>query len=173
MRRIYDETIATRDGSRFVSTVVNDHFSALCPTIVLDDGAEAFRIGSRGQRFFAEAIDHWYGGGGPPDERLDVSLEEDRAAMTADRAHLVARLHEARIPVTPHATGIYSVDHAFGTATDAVAYVERLAEAGADEVMCLVQMGTVPAGGVPRDHPPVGRQGHSLFPVTGPGDGLG
>ena len=144
MRRIYDETIAARDGSRFVSTVVNDHFSALCPTIVLDDGAEAFRIGSRGQRFFAESINHWYGGGGPPDERLDVSLEEDRAAMVADRDHLVARLHEARVPVTPHATGIYSVDHAFGTAADAVAYVERLAQAGADEVMCMIQMGTVP-----------------------------
>lgn len=48
MRSVYDAAIAGRDGSRFVSTVVNDHFSVLCPTIVLDDREEARRIGTRG-----------------------------------------------------------------------------------------------------------------------------
>lgn len=144
MRRLYDETIATRDGSRFVSTEVNDHFSALCPTIVLDDGDEAFRIGSRGQRFFAESIAHWYGGGPPPDERDSLAIDENLAAIEADREAQVARLHEAKIPVTPAATGNYNVNHAYGTAADAIEYVERLRDAGADEIMCLIQMGTVP-----------------------------
>ena len=53
----------TRTGERFVSDHANDHFAALCPTIVLDDADEAFKIGTRGQRFFAEAIHHWYGTG--------------------------------------------------------------------------------------------------------------
>src|SRR4051794_31597337 len=50
---LYRETIEQRTGDRLVSTVVNDHFAALLPTIVLDDGDEALRIGARGQRFFA------------------------------------------------------------------------------------------------------------------------
>src|SRR6478735_8367345 len=44
MRRRYEDTIATRDGKRFVSSQVNNHFSALCPTIVLDDRDAALQI---------------------------------------------------------------------------------------------------------------------------------
>jgi len=54
MREIYDKTIAARTGDRFVSDHANNHFSALCPAIVLDDRDKAFKIGARGQRFFAE-----------------------------------------------------------------------------------------------------------------------
>ena len=39
-------------------------------------------------------------------------------------------------------------------------------DAGADEIMCLIQMGTVPAGGLHGDHPPVGREGHPALPVA-------
>jgi hypothetical protein len=53
-------------------------------------------------------------------------------------------LHEAEIPVQPQMTGIFNPEHAYGTASDAIAYVERLRETGADEVMFLIQMGTVP-----------------------------
>jgi alkanesulfonate monooxygenase SsuD/methylene tetrahydromethanopterin reductase-like flavin-dependent oxidoreductase (luciferase family) len=144
MRRMYDETIATRDGSRFVSTIVNDHLSALCPTIVLDDADEAFRIGARGQRFFAEAIAHWYGGGPPPDERADLGSDENLAAIEADKERLAAKMHEANIPLRPNSLATFNVNHAYGTAADAIAYVERLERAGADEIMCLIQMGTVP-----------------------------
>jgi len=142
LHRIYEEAIARRTGERFVSTVVNDHFSALCPTIVLEDGEAALRIGSRGQRFFAEAITHWYGTGPAPAEDTadDDNVVEIRRA--ADR--LVARLHEASIPVTPASTATYNLDHAYGTAVRAIDYVERLEAAGADEIMCLIQMGTVP-----------------------------
>jgi alkanesulfonate monooxygenase SsuD/methylene tetrahydromethanopterin reductase-like flavin-dependent oxidoreductase (luciferase family) len=142
LRKIYDEAIATRTGERFVSTVVNDHFAVLCPTIVLDDAHEALGVGTRGQRFFAEAIAHWYGGGPAPAE--DTEGEDNVAAMENERQQLVARLHEAKIPVGPNTTATFNVDHAYGDSGRAVAYVEQLRDAGADEVMCLIQMGTVP-----------------------------
>jgi alkanesulfonate monooxygenase SsuD/methylene tetrahydromethanopterin reductase-like flavin-dependent oxidoreductase (luciferase family) len=142
LRKIYDEAIGTRTGDRFVSTVVNDHFSALCPTIVLDDGDEALQIGARGQRFFAEAIAHWYGGGPPPAQ--DTGDEDNVAAITREREEMVAKLHEANIPVNPNTTATFNIDHAYGTAARAIAYVEQLEEVGADEIMCIIQMGTVP-----------------------------
>lgn len=142
MRETYDDAIAGRTGERFVTERPNDHLSALCPTIVLDDAAAAYRIGTRGQRFFAESIAHWYGDGPAP---RDYSEDEDHvAALARRRDQLVAKLHEADIPARPAATGTYNARHAYGSAQDAIAYVERLRAIGVDEVMCLIQMGTVP-----------------------------
>ncbi|MEY9844981.1 alkanesulfonate monooxygenase SsuD/methylene tetrahydromethanopterin reductase-like flavin-dependent oxidoreductase (luciferase family) [Streptacidiphilus sp. BW17] len=143
MRAVYDAALAARDGSRLVSSEVNDHFAALCPTVVLDDAEEAYRAGTRGQRFFAESIAQWYGGGPAPVEDPEPDTDH-AAAMASHREELVAKLHEARVPVRPSATGTFNVDHAYGTAETAVAYVERLADIGVDEVICLIQMGTVP-----------------------------
>ncbi|WP_280386682.1 LLM class flavin-dependent oxidoreductase [Nocardia wallacei] len=143
LRRIYDEAIAARTGGRFVSTVVNDHFAALCPTIVLDDREQARQIGARGQRFFAQAIKHYYGAGPVPDEAVDPAVDQLAAIRAAADEH-VAYLHEAEIPVKPGATAIFNADHAYGSPEDAIAYVERLRDAGADEILCLIQMGTVP-----------------------------
>ncbi|MFD5697055.1 LLM class flavin-dependent oxidoreductase [Streptomyces lasiicapitis] len=143
MRRAYDDAIAARTPDRFVSTVVNDHFSVLCPTIVLDDREAARRVGLRGQRFFAQSIAHWYGGAGLPDEAVVEGADEAAELRTAAE-QVVARLSEHDIPVRPAATAVFHADHAYGTADDAIAYVERLRAAGADEVMCLIQMGTVP-----------------------------
>ena len=39
---------------------------------------------------------------------------------------------------------MYNPNHAYGGANDAIGYIERLIEAGADEIMFLIQMGTVP-----------------------------
>ncbi len=142
LRKIYDDAIATRTGERFVSDHANDHFAALCPTIVLDDKDEAFRIGTRGQRFFAEAIHHWYGTGGPPE--LAIEAGDNVAAMRRDAELVVAKLHEMNVPVTPAATGLYAPpEHAYGDWRTAIEYAERLVDAGADEILCLSQMGTV------------------------------
>jgi hypothetical protein len=126
-----------------VSSEVNDHFAALCPTTVLDDATAALQIGARGQRFFAEAIAHWYGGGPPPsagDESTDQLEEIERS-----KERMIAHLHEAKIPVGPNTGATFNVvEHAYGSWRDAIAYAERLEDAGADEVMCLIQMGTVP-----------------------------
>lgn len=142
LNRLYRDAIERRTGERFVATQVNDHFSALCPTIVLDDADEALRIGARGQRFFAESIAHWYGAG--PEPAQDTEDDDNVAAIAVDAERMVAKLHEANIPVRPSALGTYNVNHAYGTVEHAVDYVERLEEAGADEIMCLIQMGTVP-----------------------------
>ncbi|WP_327299314.1 LLM class flavin-dependent oxidoreductase [Streptomyces sp. NBC_01197] len=142
MRAVYDEAIAARSGEQCVSTEVNDHFSALCPTIVLDDAERALRIGTRGQRFFAESIAHWYGNSPAPTG--DDEDEDHVALMARDREELVARLHDANIPARPVDTGTFNADHAYGTADTAIAYVEKLRRIGVDEVMCLIQMGTVP-----------------------------
>jgi alkanesulfonate monooxygenase SsuD/methylene tetrahydromethanopterin reductase-like flavin-dependent oxidoreductase (luciferase family) len=143
MRAAYDAAVADRGTERLVSSVVNDHFSVLCPTIVLDDRETARAVGIRGQRFFAQSIGHWYGGAGIPDEAV-VEGTDEAAAMREAAEQLVARLHEQQIPVRPTATATFNADHAYGTADDAIAYVRRLRDAGADEIMCLVQMGTVP-----------------------------
>jgi alkanesulfonate monooxygenase SsuD/methylene tetrahydromethanopterin reductase-like flavin-dependent oxidoreductase (luciferase family) len=143
MRRAYDAARAARSDARFVSSVVNDHFSVLCPTLVLDDGERARAIGIRGQRFFAQSIGHWYGGAGIPDEAV-VAGTDEAAEMRKAAEQVAARLHEHHIPVRPTATATFHADHAYGTADDAIAYVERLRDAGADEIMCLIQMGTVP-----------------------------
>ncbi|WP_425837572.1 LLM class flavin-dependent oxidoreductase [Streptomyces fractus] len=143
MRGVYDAAIAARTPERHVSSVVNDHFSVLCPTIVLDDRETARSIGIRGQRFFAQSIGHWYGGAGIPDEAV-VEGADEAEEMRRAAEQVVARLNEHHIPVRPTATATFNADHAYGTADDAIAYVERLRDAGADEIMCLIQMGTVP-----------------------------
>jgi alkanesulfonate monooxygenase SsuD/methylene tetrahydromethanopterin reductase-like flavin-dependent oxidoreductase (luciferase family) len=142
LHRRYRDAVDARSGDRLVSSVKNDWFSALCPTIVLDDREEALRIGARGQRFFAEAIAHWYGGGAEPAQ--DTEEDDNLAAIRADAESMVARLHEANIPVRPNALSTFNPNHAYGDADDAIGYVEQLAEGGVDEIMCLIQMGTVP-----------------------------
>jgi len=50
----------------------------------------------------------------------------------------------ARGDAPPSAASLlYSVDHALGDADTAIDYVQRLANAGVDNVMCLIQMGTL------------------------------
>jgi alkanesulfonate monooxygenase SsuD/methylene tetrahydromethanopterin reductase-like flavin-dependent oxidoreductase (luciferase family) len=137
LRKIYADGLATRDGSKFVSTVQNDHVSALCPTILLDDADEAFRIGVRGQRFFQESIAHWHLG--LPEPRGDTE-NDDNAAVLAEferrKLETAARTNMATVP--------YTIEHPYGTAASAIEYVESLQDSGLDEVMCLIQMGTVP-----------------------------
>lgn len=143
LRKAYDDAWDARTGDAGVSTVTNHHLAALCPTITLDDADAAVQIGARGQRFFAESIGHWYAGGPPPSEAVDRTSDAVRDAAAARDAY-VAHLHEAAIPVGPHSTTTFDVDQAYGGPDAAIARVERLAAAGADEVMCLMQMGTVP-----------------------------
>ena len=64
----------------------------------------------------------------------------------ADHRHgrFVADLHEEKIEVGTEATGLYNPNHAYGSPDDAKGYVQRLVDAGADEIMFIIQMGTVP-----------------------------
>jgi len=129
----YHAAIAARDPADFVSPgVSNDHVAALCPTLVLDDGDLAMRVGSAGQRFFAEANTYWVSG---PAElprgsfvgQPDILEYMDRRA--ADKSF--------------HVWSIFNRHHAYGTPETAIEYVERLQATGVDEVLCLMQMGGI------------------------------
>ena len=142
LRSVYDDAISNRTGERFVSDHANNHLAALCPSIVLDNADEALRIGTRGQRFFAESIHHWYGTGLPPS--LEIDAGDDLEAMKDDANRVVARLSEMNIPASPSATTIYEVpQHAYGDRHQALRYARELIAAGADEIMVICQLGTV------------------------------
>ena len=122
----------------------NEHLAALCPAIVLDDRDKARRIGLRGQRFFAEAINYWYQGGAKPSID-DLSAEEHLAQMEARKSTIGARIGEDKIPASSSRTLLTSeINDSYGTAQDCINYVQKLFDAGADEILFLVQMGTVP-----------------------------
>lgn len=141
--KLYRAACARRRPEQQVGDFVTEHLAALCPAMVLEDGDEARRIGLRGQRFFAESIAYWYGGGPTPSSDK-LSAEELSDIMEESREQVVAYLSEEKIPAGTEHTGLYNVNHAYGTAEDAVTYVQRLIDAGADEIMFLLQMGTVP-----------------------------
>ena len=121
-----------------------EHLAALCATVILDDRAKARRIGIRGQRFFAESIAYWYAGGAPP-QVDDLDEETQLAQLKSSENRMVAFLGDHGIPVLSDATGNYHIDDdAYGTPADAIRQVESIVEAGADEILFLVQMGTIP-----------------------------
>jgi alkanesulfonate monooxygenase SsuD/methylene tetrahydromethanopterin reductase-like flavin-dependent oxidoreductase (luciferase family) len=131
MRRRHLDAIATRDPAGLVSPgITNDEFVALCPTLVLDDRDEAIRKGARAQRFFAESISYWAAPDGTP-WATDTENEDNLAYM------------HARTAEGGRTTATFNPDHAYGTPEDAIAYVQRLQDAGVTEVMCLIQMGTL------------------------------
>lgn len=141
--KIYRETFANRRKEDQVGDFATEHLAALCPAIILDDAAEARRIGLRGQRFFAESISYWYQGGPLPstDELSEEELEE---VLSNSREQVIAYLGEEKIAVGDEHTGMFNANNAYGNVEDAIAYIERLIAAGADEILFLHQMGTVP-----------------------------
>jgi alkanesulfonate monooxygenase SsuD/methylene tetrahydromethanopterin reductase-like flavin-dependent oxidoreductase (luciferase family) len=140
---IYRKAFAERNPADQVGYRPNEHLAVLCPAVVLDDRDQARRIGIRGQRFFAESLAYWYAGG-PPPEIPDLSVEEQADEMARHKERVLAFLGGVNIIPTEQHTGYYNLDAAYGTVEDAIAYAERLKAAGADEILFMPQMGTVP-----------------------------
>jgi alkanesulfonate monooxygenase SsuD/methylene tetrahydromethanopterin reductase-like flavin-dependent oxidoreductase (luciferase family) len=146
---IYRAAFRDRTAEEQVGFRPTEHLAALCPTIVLDNREEARRIGLRGQRFFIEAINHFYAGGPEPTVD-DLSADEQLEAIKANRDQMISHLGEETIEIT--AAQISDMDaaqygvelDAYGTPENAIRYVKRLIASGADEIMFLMQMGTVP-----------------------------
>lgn len=146
---IYREAFRDRKVEEQVGFRPTEHLAALCPAIVLDDREEARRIGLRGQRFFIEAIEHFYAGG-PAPVVDDLSAEEQLAAIKDHRDKMISHLGEEKIEIT--AAQLADLDAAqygveldsYGTVENCIRYVQRLIDAGADEILFLNQMGTVP-----------------------------
>ena len=142
--RVYRESFAKRKAADQVGFRPTEHLAALCPAIVLDDREKARRIGLRGQRFFAEAITYWYQGGAKPS--IDDLTPDEHLKQMGERASTVtARIGEDVIPASSARTLLTSeINDSYGTVEDCIHYVQRLFDAGADEILFLVQMGTVP-----------------------------
>ncbi len=142
MRRMFDEERAARDPEQVVSPgYINDQFVALCPSFLMEDREKAIVVGARALRFFAEAITHWAAPNGVPPAR-DTDKVDNVAYMKEHLAAAYAAIERGDAPPTA-ASLLYNLDHAFGDADTAIAYVQRLVDAGVDEVMCLIQMGTL------------------------------
>jgi alkanesulfonate monooxygenase SsuD/methylene tetrahydromethanopterin reductase-like flavin-dependent oxidoreductase (luciferase family) len=149
--RIYRAAVAKRKPEDVVGMFANDHLSALCPTIILDDAAEARRIGFSGQRFFMESLNQWSRGGPKPDPS---TYGDSEAALKQQSANLEMQFGSELVKMTDSTArrdaeqkaGMHLTrqDQAYGNVEDCISYVQRLIDAGADEIMFLVQMGTVP-----------------------------
>ena len=146
---LYRKAFANRRPEDQVGYRPTEHVAALCPAIVLDDGAAARRIGLRGQRFFLEAITYWgKGGGGSAPNPAEWSSEDDNVTTSATGEQIL-RTHtfsseQVVMDYSDSYFAQFNPNHAYGTIRDCIGYVERLQSAGADEILFLWQMGTVP-----------------------------
>jgi alkanesulfonate monooxygenase SsuD/methylene tetrahydromethanopterin reductase-like flavin-dependent oxidoreductase (luciferase family) len=142
---IYRKAFAERKLEDQVGYRPTEHLSALCATVVLKDRTRARKLGLRGQRFFAESIMHWYGAGPAPDINFDDDAEASGAAIAQNKADIVAYLGDQKIPVGDDINDLFGVAvDAYGTVEDCIRHVQKLIDAGADEIMFLNQMGGIP-----------------------------
>ena len=142
---IYREAYRNRKPEDQVGFRPTEHLAALCAATVLEDREKARKIGLRGQRFFAESIAYWYQGGPLPTIDEDLSAEEQEAILNKEKEQTIAYLSEEAIPVGDEHLSNYNVaQDAYGTPEDCIRYVQRLIDAGADEILFLFQMGGIP-----------------------------
>ena len=118
-------------AARPVGRQKNDWFACTPATLVLDDDLEACRHGLRGARFFSEAMARYYLSGTRPLGRLDVPR-----GFLGDVEIAAAR--GAR-----NAAGS-SVGVIVGDPAAARESVARFVDAGVDELLLVMQLGTVP-----------------------------
>src|ERR1700761_1633184 len=141
---IYRASFKNRKAEDQVGFRPTQHLAALCPAVILEDRERARRIGVRGQRFFGESIRYWYAGGDKPAVD-DLDADAQIAEIEHAKENIVAYLGQEKIPVTEASISNYHVEEdAYGSVDQAIRYVQRLVDSGADEILFLVQMGTVP-----------------------------
>jgi alkanesulfonate monooxygenase SsuD/methylene tetrahydromethanopterin reductase-like flavin-dependent oxidoreductase (luciferase family) len=141
---IYRESYRNRKAEDQVGFRPTEHLAALCPAVILDDREKARRIGLRGQRFFGESIRYWYAGGEKPSVD-DLDADAQIAEIKKSEEELVAYLGQEKIPIIDATTSNYHIEEdAYGTVDQAIRYVQRLVDAGADEILFMLQMGAIP-----------------------------
>jgi alkanesulfonate monooxygenase SsuD/methylene tetrahydromethanopterin reductase-like flavin-dependent oxidoreductase (luciferase family) len=109
----------------------NDHFACTPATLVLKDDRKACAYGMRGARFFASSMAQYYLSGTRPIGRLPVPrdfLPEDE---------LTTAMAERNVGGSP-------VTLVVGDPACARETVERFKDIGVDELILVMQMGTVP-----------------------------
>jgi alkanesulfonate monooxygenase SsuD/methylene tetrahydromethanopterin reductase-like flavin-dependent oxidoreductase (luciferase family) len=140
---VYREAWTSRKAEDQVGFRPIQHLAALCPAIVLEDGAAARKIGVRGQRYFMESLAYWYSGGERPDHS---KWQDDLTESTTGEMVIKSRWASEEITVdfSDSSMALMNPNHAYGTVKDCIGYVQRLMDAGADEILFICQMGTVP-----------------------------
>jgi len=142
---IYREAYRTRKAGDQVGFRPTEHLAALCAATVLDDREKARQIGTRGQRFFAESIAYWYQGCPKPTVDDNLTAEDHAKSLEAGKQATIAFMSEEAIPIGDEHLSNYNVaQDAYGTPDDCIRYVQRLKDAGADEILFLFQMGGIP-----------------------------
>lgn len=146
--KAYKDAWDSRDPADQVGFRPIRHLAALCPTIVLDRPELARTIGIHGQRYFYESLNYWYGGGPKPDPDSwgDELLEEGTDTIITTKLAsetLTMDLKPDEDGRRPTA-GILSAKNAYGDVEQCIDYVQQLIDAGADEILFMTNMGTVP-----------------------------
>jgi alkanesulfonate monooxygenase SsuD/methylene tetrahydromethanopterin reductase-like flavin-dependent oxidoreductase (luciferase family) len=111
----------------------NDHFACTPPACVLPDDRKACEFGLRGARFFGESLARYYFGDARPIGPLDVP----RDFLAEDE--LQAAMEFRSDPESDNSIVV-------GDPVRAAEQVQRFAAAGVDELILVMQMGTVPHG---------------------------
>ncbi|HVW25170.1 MAG TPA: LLM class flavin-dependent oxidoreductase [Polyangiaceae bacterium] len=124
----YREAIAAAEP---VAKSVVDHFACAPPALVLSDDRRACEYGFRGARFFASALSRYYLGRERPTGRLPV----ERGFLSD--AELAAAMRNRTAPGAANNACI-------GDPSAAKEFVQRFVELGVDELIFIMQMGTVP-----------------------------
>jgi len=114
-----------------VGAAVVNHFACTPPTLVLSDDRKACEYGFRGARFFAESLGRYYFATERPLGRLPISRE------FLSEANLSAAMQN-------RGQGSDSANTCVGDPSAAREFVQRFVDIGVDELILVMQMGTVP-----------------------------
>jgi alkanesulfonate monooxygenase SsuD/methylene tetrahydromethanopterin reductase-like flavin-dependent oxidoreductase (luciferase family) len=125
----YRRAVATSEP---VGKVATNHFACTPPTLVLADDRKACRYGFRGARYFSDALARYYFTGDRPVGRLPIS----RDFLTDEELSAAMALRGAEDATT---------NACIGDPVAAREFVERFVEIGVDELILIMQMGTVPS----------------------------
>jgi alkanesulfonate monooxygenase SsuD/methylene tetrahydromethanopterin reductase-like flavin-dependent oxidoreductase (luciferase family) len=110
---------------------VTNHFACTPPALILNDDKKACKYGYRGARFFSESLARYYLGGDRPTGKLPVSREffsDEDLELAMERRN----------------TEDDSINAMVGDPEFAKEYIQRFEEIGVDELIMVMQMGTVP-----------------------------
>jgi alkanesulfonate monooxygenase SsuD/methylene tetrahydromethanopterin reductase-like flavin-dependent oxidoreductase (luciferase family) len=125
----YRDAVATAEPEAYQK---NNHFACTPVSLCLDDDKKACQYGMRGGRFFAEALATYYFGGKRPTGKLPISRE------FLSESELEAAMAFRGAPEAPAMNVI-------GDPVHCREIVSRFEKAGVDEIILVMQAGTIPS----------------------------